>query len=112
MVSAFALWLIAAALPASSNTADPPKPLVTLIQDLDAAVAHAHLTDTQQEQLRSDRTVLESARVARERGDAVDRRQVAGAVKHIHKIVESHVFIPADAQAIDADIDALRTQSK
>ena len=94
MVPVLAMWLTAGALSVFADTARTRQPLIQLLRDLDAAVARTPMTEAQREQLGSDRAVLDNARRAHERGAEVDRRQVAGAVKHLHKSVENNVFHP------------------
>ncbi len=102
--------ITAGALSGEPQTISAPRPLVQLVNDLDAAIPRAQLSDTQKIQIQSDRGVIEAARQAKEEGRPVDRRQVGSAVKNLHETVESGAFSAEDAHTLNADIQVLRKQ--
>jgi hypothetical protein len=86
----------------------PKKPIVQLVEDLEAGATRANLSDSQKSQLESDKAILGAAREAREQGQSVDRQKVGGALRDISQIVHSGAFSPEDQKKIDADAEALR----
>jgi len=107
MKTTFAAVLLAAcASGVYAQTEEPKAPLVQLIDDVNAAIPRAHLSDTQRSQLNADEATLEAARQARLQGQSVNRMKVGGALKDIKNVVDSGVFDSADQQKIDADVQA------
>ena len=105
----FAVVLLAAcASSVYAQTAEPKGPLVQLIDDVEAAIPRAHLSDAQRSQLHVDEATLEAARQARLQGQSVNRVKVGGALKDIKNVIDSGAFDSADQQKIDADVQALR----
>ena len=110
MVFTVAAILIAGVQLAQPQNTAAPRPLVRLMKDLDVAIPHAHLRDTQKLQVQSDREALETAREAKEQGHPVNRKQVMSAVRNLHEIVESGAFPLEDKQTLQADFEVLRKQ--
>ena len=108
MKTTLAVALLAAcASSVYARTGEPKAPLVQLIDDVNAAIPRAHLSDTQRSQLNADETTLEAARQARLQGQSVNRLKVGGALKDIKNVVDSGAFDSADQQKIDADVQAV-----
>ena len=103
-----AVLLTAYASGAYAQTEGPKGPLVQLIDDVNAAIPRAHLSDTQKSQLDADKATLEATRQARLQGQSVNRMRAGGALKDLQKIVDSGAFDPIDQQKIDADVQAVR----
>lgn len=109
MKTTFAVVLLAAcASSVYAQTEEPKGPLVQLIDDVNAAIPRAHLTDAQKSQLDADEATLETARQARLQGQSMNRMKVGGALKDIKNVVDSGAFDSADQQKIDADVQAVR----
>ena len=89
-----------------AQSEEPKAPLVQLIDDVNAAIPRAHLSDAQRNQLDADEATLEAAHQARLQGQSVNRMKVGGALKDIKNVVDS-AFDSADQQKIDADVQAV-----
>ena len=109
MKTIFAVVLLAAcASSVYAQTEEPKGPVVQLIDDVNAAIPRAHLSDSQRSQLNADEATLEAAHQARLQGQSVNRMKAAGALKDLQNIVDSGAFDSADQQKIDADVQAVR----
>ena len=109
MKTTFAVVLLAGcASSVYAQTEEPKGPLVQLIDDVNAAIPRAHLSDTQKSQLNADAATLEAVHQARLQGQSVNRIKAAGALRDLQSIVDSGAFDSADQQKIDADVKAVR----
>ena len=77
MKTIFAVVLLAGASGVYAQTAEPKGPLVH-IDDVNAAIPRAHLSDAQRSQLDADKATLEATRQARLQGQSVNRIKAAG----------------------------------
>ena len=110
MKTIFVVVLLAAcASSIYAQTEEPKGPLVQLIDDVNAAIPRAHLSDTQRSQLSADEATLAAARQAQLQGQSVNRMKVVVALKNLQDIVDSGAFDSADQQKIDADVQAVRS---
>ena len=97
-----------ASLTAQGTNEDSPA--TRLRSDIQRAIRNGTPTDNELATLQKALAALKEARGAKQQGEPVDRARLETALSSAEKVFESNSFQPADRQAIQRDISALRNR--
>jgi hypothetical protein len=77
-----------------------------LVQDVQAAMPRATLSDDQKSKLQSDIDVIDAAFQTRQQGQPVDRDKISAMVDDMRKIVDGGAFKEDDENKLDKEFNS------
>ena len=110
-----ALLISIAASPASltaqvAQGENGDRPAERLRSDIERAIRNGTPTNSERATLQRALAAINHARAARQHGQPVDREGLEAALRSAEKVFESNSFQPADRQAVQRDMEALRNR--
>jgi hypothetical protein len=78
-----------------------------LVQDVQAAMSRATLSDDQKTKLQGDIDGINAAFQARQQGQSVDREKISAMVEDMHQVVDGGAFKEDDQQKLDKEFNTL-----
>lgn len=85
-------------------------PMARLGSDIQKAIQNGNPTEDELATLQRSLATLKGARAARQQGQPVDRQHVESALTDAERVLESDSFRPADRQAVERDIQGIRSR--
>lgn len=97
-------------LAAQSARGNGNGPAARLRSDIQRAIQNGNPTQDELTTLQKSLATLRDARAARQQGQPVDRQRVQSALADAEKVFQSNSFRAADRQAVERDVQELRSR--